>query len=106
MNTSIPSAPPVAQGWLTVKTEYSPLAFALAFCSTQVVVDGQRYKEKWGTSSYAVAAGEHRVEVWVNYLGGKIGRNSVVVYVGADQTCNVRFFMPPLIIARGKMTIS
>lgn len=96
-----------ATGTIEIRTRFFPLAFILFLCTPRIVIDGAApVKRGWGTSSFTVSPGRHHVEVYFPYLFlRRCGANSVDVDVQAGDVVLVSFYMPPLIFARGSMSV-
>lgn len=95
-----------ASAIIEVKTGFFPLAFILFLCTPRIEIDGYVYKTKWGTQSYQVVPGQHKVTVYFGYLWmSRCGENTVYVNVAPGQALHVDYSMPPWMFAAGSMRV-
>jgi hypothetical protein len=81
---------------ISLTTSYFWLAFLLTFFKPQVSIDGaQPVRVPWGDSYFPAAPGQHRVNVWFNYLFfGACGRAELMVFVPPAGLLPVRYKAP------------
>jgi hypothetical protein len=96
-----------AQGGIEVRAEFFPLAFLLFLCRPRVVIDGYAYDQGWWNPRfYPLAPGWHRVKVFFVYLfWPECGANTVDVLVQPGEVLRVNFYMPPLMLLKGSLTV-
>jgi len=88
-------------------TKFFPLAFLFYICSPTIEVNGIKYTKKWGTDFFSLAPSTYTVKIYFKYLFmSECGANSVTVDVKEGLTSKVSWYMPPMIFAKGTMTIS
>jgi hypothetical protein len=93
-------------GAIEVTTGYMVLAFLLAAFKTRVAIDGHVYELPWGTNTFPVSAGRHRVRVSFKYLiPSDAGGNEVDVDVKPGETVRVGYRAPWLVFLAGKITV-
>jgi hypothetical protein len=93
-------------GAIEVDTSFFALAIFLYFFDTQVVIDDVAHAVPWGTHTFPVQPGQHRVRVSHKYFGGQIGANTIDVTVAAGQQVSLRYRAPCLIFLKGKLTVT
>ena len=90
-------------GAIEVTTGYMVLAFLLAAFKTRVAIDGHVYELPWGTNTFPVNPGRHRVRVSFKYLiPSDAGGNEVDVDVKPGETVRVGYRAPWLVFLTGK----
>ncbi|MEA2704998.1 MAG: hypothetical protein QOD63_2943 [Actinomycetota bacterium] len=93
-------------GAIEVTTGYMVLAFLLAAFKTRVAIDGQTYELPWGTNTFPVEPGRHRVRISFKYLiPSDAGANQVDVDVSPGETVRVGYRAPWLVFLAGKITV-
>lgn len=93
-------------GAIEVTTGYMVLAFLLAAFKTRVAIDGRVYELPWGTNTFPVNPGRHRVRVSFKYLiPSDAGGNEVDVDVKPGETVRVGYRAPWLVFLKGKITV-
>jgi hypothetical protein len=92
---------------IAVQTGFFPMAWFLYFVSPIVELNGQINKRNWGTSFFDVTPGEYLVRIYFPYLGNsQCGVNQIQVKVEEGQTVKISYYMPPWMLAKGKISIS
>src|SRR3954465_12093222 len=58
------------QPWsgIQIETSFFPLSFFLYACTPRIVIDGAVVLRPWGTHSFQLTPGMHRVQVYFFYL--------------------------------------
>jgi hypothetical protein len=93
-------------GTLEIKTGFFPLAFLLFLCTPTIEIDGRPERRRWGTSTFEVAPGSHRVKIYFAYLfKPECGANEVDVTVTENSTARIKYWMPPWMFSRGSMKV-
>ncbi len=93
-------------GVIEVDTGFFPLALFLYFFDTLVVIDDVAQALPWGTHTFPVQAGQHRVRISHKYFGSQIGANSVDISVPPGHQVSVRYRAPWLIFLKGRITVT
>jgi hypothetical protein len=87
-----------------VKVGFFPLALFLYFCTPRIEIDGKVHKVSWGTHFFDLPPGGHTIKIYFGYLFMPYcGANSIDVVVEEGKTRKVRYWMPPLIFAKGSI---
>jgi hypothetical protein len=93
-------------GAIEVTTSYIFLAFLLAAFKTRVAIDGTVNELPWGTHTFPVHAGRHRVRISFKYIiPNDAGGNEVDVDVAAGETLRIAYRAPWLVFLKGKITV-
>jgi hypothetical protein len=92
---------------IEVKAGFFPLGFFLFACRPRIVIDdGEPEIRSWGTHTFAVSPGRHRVRVYFHYLfKPECGRNEREVEVQQGQVVKVTYYMWPWMFAPGSMKV-
>ena len=92
---------------LEITTSFFPLSFLFFFCKTLIVIDGSDCGPvRWGTHTFAVGPGHHRVKVSARYLffTDSMARETIVE-VPPGAVVQVRYRAPLVTFMRGKITV-
>ena len=99
-----PPPPPPSGTGVEVTAKFFFLAWILYFITPTIEVDGPPYRRKWGTHSFDLAPGHHRVEVSFPYLFGKrMGANSIELDLAPGQIRRIRYRAPFLVFMKGRI---
>lgn len=91
---------------IDVVAEFFPLAFLLFLCAPVIEIDGVRHPKTWGRHRFDVPPGEHTVKVYFPYLTMReCGANSRTVTVEPGKRVLVKWYMWPLMIVPGEMSV-
>jgi hypothetical protein len=80
-----------------------PLGFALYILKPYVWVDGQEYRQRWGTLEVPVEPGEHQVRVLLRYRRAARTPHEVTVTVAPGETASLRYTGPAWELGVGKL---
>lgn len=80
---------------IRIRTGFSlVLQWLLVLVGTQITIDARSYALPWGTSSFLVGAGPHRIRVSFNWLWRRAGAAETTAEVGPGETLNLRYRPP------------
>src|SRR5437868_4366873 len=100
----LPMSQPPGQTGLVLNLTHNPMAFLFDFCAPVVMIDGIGYKMKWGRQYFQVSPGKHQVKVFFKYLYlPECGANSIDVDVAHDKLCQIEYYMPSWMYAKGNL---
>lgn len=93
---------------ISVRASFFPLAFLLFLCTPTIVINGQAYKQGWGSDHFfPLAPGRYNVRIFFKYLFmNECGANAIDINVGPGQVCRINYYMPPLMTAKGSITVA
>ena len=92
---------------LEITTSFFPLSFLFFFCKTLIVIDGSDCGPvRWGTHTFAVGPGHHRVKVSARYLFfTETMANETTVELPPGGLVQVRYRAPLVTFMKGKITV-
>lgn len=91
-----------------MQASFFPLSFFLFFCTPTIVINGVAHKGGWWSSQFfPLAPGNYNVKIFFKYLTmNECGANAIDVSVAPGQVSHLKYFMPPLVTAKGSLTIA
>src|SRR5262249_57350963 len=93
------------EGSIEVVASHSALAYFYALAKPRIEIDDSETRLPWGSHSFRVAPGRHRVAVSYPWLfKPHCGRNAVEVAAGAGETIRVTYRAGLIRYAPGKLT--
>ena len=92
---------------LEITTSFFPLSFLFFFCKTLIVIDGSDCGPvRWGTHTFAVGPGHHRVKVSARYLFfTETMANETTVELPPGGLVQVRYRAPLVTFMKGKIAV-
>lgn len=103
-----PAADPAQQtvGRLELTTGFFPLAFILHAVTPVLTLNGQAWRQAWGTSVYDLPVGEHHLQVHFPYLfQDQCGPASLMVPIYAGHLSRVKYEAPFFMFSNGTMQV-
>jgi hypothetical protein len=93
---------------IVVKSSFFPLSFFLFFCTPTIVINGQAYQKGWWSEHFIpLAPGRYNVKIFFKYLFmNECGANAIDINIAPGQVQKINFFMPPLMTAKGSITLA
>lgn len=80
---------------IRIRTEFSLVfQWLLVLASTQITVDGRSHTLPWGTSSFLVGAGSHRIRVSFSWLRRRAGAAETTAELGPGEAVSLRYRPP------------
>jgi hypothetical protein len=90
---------------INIELGHFPGTFFLSFCCPRVEIGDDTYQKPWGTHFIPLSAGTHDIKVFFKYMGNpRCGENKIQVEIPEGEIKKLKFFMPPLMTASGKLT--
>jgi hypothetical protein len=92
---------------IRVTAKFIPLQFLLYLCKPSFVIDsGEPIVGRWGESFFPLAPGEHTVTCYFRYAFlPRAAESSTVVNVVANQTAELLWKAPLVVLSPGKWTV-
>ena len=98
--------PEPKKGKLIVNTDFFGMAWFLYFVTPVIEINGKRMSRPWGTSQFDIDPGDYTVKIFFSYLFmSECGANSVNVRIEEGKSKKVTFYMPPWMMAKGRMKV-
>lgn len=90
---------------VTLHASHSWMQVFLFAVAPRLVVDGSEMKAAWGERTFAVAPGEHRVEVYFPYFGGRAGKAATSVTLAPGHGVRLTYRAPAVVTSSGRLTV-
>ena len=89
---------------LEITTKFFPLAWFLYFVNPVIEINDNRFPGKWGKRHFELPPGEHILKIYFPYMFYKeCGANTVRISLEEGQIRKVEYYMPPWMMAKGRI---
>lgn len=90
---------------ITLSASHSFLQIFLLAVAPRIVIDGVETTAAWGEQTFPVSPGEHAVEVFFPYFGGRAGKAGTAVSLRPGEGVRLVYRTPMVVTSSGKLRV-